>query len=363
MTLCHRDPRILPGAAVVCLLAILAASAPALGQAPPAAPAENPPAGKWSGTVTLPGDRAYTAVFRFERTPDGGWNGAVYPNLESQEPIQPQSLAISGTAITMRWQSDQLSAVAIFTGNYQSWTDAIRGVLMVSDLNMPLMLARVVPPAAEGPLAGEAPPEEPARIRHTTRFAATGHASYWHPIYVLKDDKRNINDITSSSFGWQAGAQWYVLDGLALCARYAQGGLGFDSNEKNLDLFGYTGDEFMDIKGPEVALKAYLGNQLMRDSRLNPYLTFVGGRYDWSVGSDGRGSEPVAIQEEPLEGTNYGFGAGVGTEYAFNGRLALELEWLWRYFMTEDEEKWANVDELWTNTHAWALSLGLVVGF
>ncbi len=358
----HGNPRILLGVVAGCLLAAAVTTVPAWGQtAPP--PPQDPIAGKWTGTVTLPGGRAYEPVIRFERTPEGGWNAAVYASAASEEPIQPQSLSISGTAVTMRWQSAQLSAQAILTGNYQSWNDVIRGVLMVSDLNLPIQLERVPPPTAEPELGGEEIPEEPARIRHSTRFAVVGRAAYWNPIYILKDNVRNINDITTHEFGWDAGLQWYIMDGLALCARYVQGGLGFDTNQKNLALFGFTGDEFLEFKGPEISLKAYLGNQLVPTSDFNPYLTAYIGSFDWSLGGNGRGSTPVSLQEEPLEDTSVGFGAGLGTEYALSGRLAIEVEWLWRYFMTEDKNKWTDIEHLWTNTHAWTLSLGAVIGF
>ena len=54
---------------------------------------------------------------------------------------------------------------------------------------------------------------------------------------------------------------------------------------------------------------------------------------------------------------------GLGTEYELNKDMSLEFEWLWRYFLTEDEVKWNPVDDTWSNTHAWSLSLGLTYGF
>jgi opacity protein-like surface antigen len=65
----------------------------------------------------------------------------------------------------------------------------------------------------------------------------------------------------------------------------------------------------------------------------------------------------------PFEGDDLAFAFGAGTEYELSSSLTLEFEWLWRYFMTEDEKLWPDVDGMWSNTHAWSLSAGVTYGF
>ena len=73
-------------------------------------------------------------------------------------------------------------------------------------------------------------------------------------------------------------------------------------------------------------------------------------------------SLPFAAEiEQGLVG-DIAVGVGIGTEYQLNSSMVLEFEWMWRYFLTEDEKKW-DVDETWSNTHAWNLSVGLTYGF
>ena len=75
------------------------------------------------------------------------------------------------------------------------------------------------------------------------------------------------------------------------------------------------------------------------------------------------GTETIVLDRQPLEGTDFAFMFGIGTEYEISSRFCLEFEWAWRYFMTEDEDIWPEPDDFWTNTHAWNLSLGLTWGF
>jgi opacity protein-like surface antigen len=102
---------------------------------------------------------------------------------------------------------------------------------------------------------------------------------------------------------------------------------------------------------------------ILPGSRFNPYVIGAIGKTSWDLGSDGRGSTPVAIDDEPLEGDDWAFGGGLGTEYGINGHLGIEAEWLWSYFLTEDTQKWEDNVSQWTNTHAYRLSLGIIYWF
>ena len=70
-----------------------------------------------------------------------------------------------------------------------------------------------------------------------------------------------------------------------------------------------------------------------------------------------------AILDEPVEGSDYMAGAGLGLEYPFSNRFMVLAEWIWRYILTEDKNKWTDVNQGWTNTHAWDVSLGLMIEF
>jgi len=87
------------------------------------------------------------------------------------------------------------------------------------------------------------------------------------------------------------------------------------------------------------------------------------GRTQWEVTSGDRGTDVLELDLNLLEGTDWSFFFGLGTEYALNERLALEFELLWRYFQTQDDTLWEDTDAQWSNTHVWALSAGLTFGF
>ena len=202
-----------------------------------------------------------------------------------------------------------------------------------------------------------------ARHKHPHLLAVSAHGGWRLPVRVLKEDKRNINDIMSSTVGFDAGLRCYPLDGLALGARYARGGLDMTANALDLGRFpNLTGDEYLKLDSYTVWLSAYLGNALLPDSRYNPYLTLSASRYDWAFTRGGRGDEPYVILETPVEGQDMGLAGGIGCEYALGDRLWLETEWSWNYVFTELDRS-DDVFSVWTNTHYWNLGLGLVLGF
>jgi len=201
-----------------------------------------------------------------------------------------------------------------------------------------------------------------ARHKHPHLLAVSAHGGWRVPVRILKENKRNINDIMSSAAGFDAGLRCYPLDGLALGARYARGGLDLTANALDLARFGLTGDEYLKLDSYAVWLSAYLGNALLPDSRFNPYLTLSVSRYDWAFTQGGRDGEPYVILETPVEGKDIGLAGGIGCEYALSDRLWLETEWSWNYVFTELDRS-DDVFSVWTNTHYWNLGLGLVLGF
>ncbi|MCP4292292.1 MAG: porin family protein [bacterium] len=206
----------------------------------------------------------------------------------------------------------------------------------------------------------------PARIRHLHNFAVTGRLSYWAAMHMVKDETYNINSITTGQLNFDLSGRWFAMDNFSIFARYYKGGLGFSDEESKLAPFqslGLNSDSTMKLNGWEFGVTGYLGNAISESMKFNPYLTASFGKATWEVNSSGSGSDIIAIDDRPLEGKDWAAGFGIGTEYEINSSFNLEFEWMWRYFMTEDEFTWVNVDEHWTNTHAWALSLGVTYMF
>lgn len=333
---------------------------------PVLAQAADPLQGRWEGSLSLPGGETMPVVLRLDQSGDGNWGGHVLATTAEGEDISLRSLSISGSAISFRFQSPNLPAAVFFSGNYQSWDDALKGVFVMSGQSLPIRFSRFVetPTPGAGELALPESDEVPTGFRrHVGHFGISGRGSYAYPIYVIREDTRNINDITTSSSSWSAGARWYIMDAFALFGRYYSGGLAFRTNDANLALFGFTGDEFLEMSGIEGGFNIYIGNSLLGDSKFNPYVTFAVGKLDWSVGMDGRGSEVFAILEEPVAGNDFTIGAGLGTEYPLSNHLVFEFEWYWRYVFTEDDTRWDDVVNQWTNTHLWDMSFGLVINF
>lgn len=222
--------------------------------------------------------------------------------------------------------------------------------------------------AAAGDTTVAASPDSPdatpaaARRKHPHLLAVSAHGGWRVPVRILKENKRNINDIMSSATGFDAGLRCYLLDGMAMGARYARGGLDLTDNAQDLARFGLTGDEYLKLDSYSVWFSAYLGNALLPDSRFNPYLTLSASRYDWAFTRGGRDGETYVILETPVVGKDVGLAGGVGCEYALGNRLWLETEWSWNYIFTELDRS-DGVFSAWTNTHYWNLGLGLVLGF
>jgi hypothetical protein len=261
-----------------------------------------------------------------------------------------------------------------FWGRYDEERDRVRGSLSKGGSSQPLAFERTSP----GPesLRDDFDTRRPLVRKHDYRFAVTVRGARWVPLYVMKEKVRNINDITSPTFSFDAGLRFHLLDYLALQARMVRGGVGLDTNARNLGLFHpetipqgdglsrpLTTDAFIALDGYEFSLVTFLGQSIMPDSKFNPYLIAVMGRTDWELNSDGRSGEIIAIADVPLTGTDWTFGGGLGTEYAVSKRFGLELEWVWAYTTTQDETKWEDITFQWTSQHVFRLSLGGIVWF
>lgn len=236
---------------------------------------------------------------------------------------------------------------------------------------------------ADTAAAPEALAEVPTgRLRHPMLLAAS--ASYVHllPIHILKQEVYDINDLTKAGTGVMGDVRLYVLDGLALSAGAIRSGFGlrndqpdrmyninrkFSNDERALG-DTITVSNYIKLDGVFVNLTAYLGNQLTPGSRFDPYLRASLMYYDWALLKNGRGSNPVTWQDEPIEGKDLGYGLGIGTEYNLDRKLSLDLQMLWGYVRSGDQIKWEGFQDnltksyFWTNTHFWNLSLGMVVG-
>jgi len=219
--------------------------------------------------------------------------------------------------------------------------------------------------------AQPSPSEEVLVRRHPRPFGVSARGSYLLPVKILKENQRNINDLFKPNTAFDAGVCWYPLDGLRVAARAMRGGLKMTDNA--YDLRGHlppanspfsvtpplTPSTFLKMDTVSLSLSAFLGNALFPGSRFNPYLTGMGSRASWKLSVDGRSGAAHEILDVPLEGTNFGVGGGLGTEYDLSGPLMLDFEWTWQYVFTSMDSQFPE----WTNTHFWDLSLGLIYTF
>lgn len=212
--------------------------------------------------------------------------------------------------------------------------------------------------------------------KHPSLLAISVSGEHMIPLNVLKELVYDINDLKKASFGFGVGVRAYVLDGLALSLNGRTNTIGFvDDRTEEMALISaqlddhtpLTPDAGIKMDGVSLALTAYVGKQLMPDSRFNPYVSGAFLYYDWAVTDDGRDGTVLTYQGLPLEGSDPGVGFGIGTEYALGEKLLLDLGLMWNFVLTGDEVKYVgfestNGSQYWTNTHWWGLSLGLVLG-
>jgi len=330
----------------------------------------NPLSGSWAARSSAE-DEARQLKLELGRDSTSKVSGTITDTGTDQTTVL-RDIGFDDNTVAFNFRPEGAPFLASFWGRYIPEDDEIKGSLSLGGRSQPLTFKRVGR-APGATVDYYVPPPRPRK--HFSSLGASARLAYWHPLHILRDDVRNINDITTSSAGFDLGARYYVMDSFGVQVRYFRGGLGFDTNETNLDLFAadgpqgagiapaITADSYLSLSGFELTLMGYIGPMMFPTSRFNPYVIGVAGKTSWELGSDGRGSTPVAIYDVPVEGDDWEFGGGLGTEYAINGRLGIEAEWLWSYFLTEDVKKWEDNTEQWTNTHAYRFSLGVIYWF
>ena len=174
----------------------------------------------------------------------------------------------------------------------------------------------------------------------------------------------NINTLTSKDTAFDGTLKFFVLDDFNIFIRGYHGGQNFTDDQKigNYQEIGLTSESYLKLDGYEVGVQGYLGNILFPNSKFNPYLTGAFGKSTWELTRGERGTEVIEILDAPVEGTDWAIAAGLGSDYELRSNLQIEMEFLWRYILTEDEVLWEDPDHFWSNTHVWSLSLGLTWG-
>ena len=336
--------------------------------------AERPVLGAWAARPDKDDKERFIQI---EIQPDGDNYRGTLTDTGTDATVALRDLFVNDdeNSLSFNFRFEGAPFMSSFWGRYNEERDRLQGSMSIGGRSQRMVFERTSP----GPdsITDEfATDKKPLAQKHFHKFAVVAHGSLWNPLYVLKEKERNINDITTSTYAFDVGVRYHLLDYVAVQARYVHGGVGFDTNETNLGLFdpvdGAQGsginralntDSYMKMDGYEFSVVGYLGQSLFPQSRFNPYIMGIAGMTDWAVTEGERGTEPIAIFEEPLEGSDYTFGLGLGTEYAVSNRFGLEFEWNWAYTLTEDEELWSDVKTQWSNQHVYRFSVGGIFWF
>lgn len=329
---------------------------------PAAAMAGTTPAGQWIGEVKTPEGDKVDIHLTLEKS-GSVWSGTLEDPTIGVTTVT--DLKVSDTWISFTFKPESAPFPLHFTGSYIAGDDRVSGTFSLHGNSRFVKFKRVPGSEVVVLAAGEEPPE-PSRLRHDYTFGLTGRFSYWAPLHVVQDDVYTLNDLTVGTLNFDATFKWMAADGFAVFARYYQGGHNYTDKPLKLEPFadlGITSETYLKLDGIEIGFMGYLGNTMMRNSKFNPYLTAAIGQTSWELNESGRGSEVVVDGLTPFEGDDMSVSFGIGTEYELTTKMALEFEWMWRYFLTEDEEKWSDTENVWSNTHAWGLSAGFTYGF
>jgi hypothetical protein len=348
------DPRV----RYVFLLTFLALAAwlPALAYA------GSSPAGEWEGKMKTPDDEEVAILLTITKD-DADWSGSL--ESDAIGPTSVTDLKVTDTRISFTFQPEGAPFPAHFSGSYIAGDDRVTGTFSLRG-NSRFVKFQRVPGSEEVPLAEGEEPREPARIRHDHTLALSARANYWAALHVTKDEKIKINTLTDNDVNFDAALNWFVVDEFDLFVRAFRGGQKFGGDEAEMESFasiGLSEDSYLKLDGFEVGVRGYLGDVMMRKSNFNPYLTATGGIVQWELTEGSRGSDPVVVEQNALEGDAGSFSFGIGAEYEIGRSLDIEFEWAWRYMMTGDETKWPDSETTWSNTHSWVVSLGVMFGF
>lgn len=339
---------------LVVLIAALASSLPC--------PAANDPSGDWVGKVKTPDGREAEIRLTLDKVTDG-WAATLADTTMGA--VTLTNVMVADHRISFTFQPAGVPYPAHFFGDYDPLEDKVSGTFSVRGTSRFVKFKRA-PLMTPEELAATAAPKVPARIRHDYRLGAGGRIAFWAPVHVVKDEITNISTTTTGAMGMSLALKLYLQDGFCLFGRMYRGGQGFTDNQGKIGRFqdiGLTSASYLKLDGWEFGITGFLGNKILKTSAFNPYMTATAGRTSWEVTRDGRGSEVLVLERYPLEGTDFCFGIGLGTEYEINQRLQLEFELMWQFLMTKDETRWPADNNTWANTHVWALSVGATYGF
>ncbi len=320
------------------------------------------PAGQWVGEVKTPdGDKV---DINLSLSKEGNnWTGTLEDPTIGETTVS--NLKVTETRISFTFKPASAPFPLHFSGSYVAGDDRVTGTFSLHG-NSRFVRFKRVPGSEVDPSAASAEPKVPARLRHDYTFGVTARASYWLALHVTQDDVLTMNDLTRGTPNFDATVKWFVMDEFNVFVRYYRGGFNYTDDPLKLDPFsgfGLNGESYLQLDGIEIGGMGYLGNIMMPDSNFNPYLSGAIGQASWSLNESGRGSTVLTEGLNPFEGDNMAFTFGVGTEYEINQKMALEFEWAWRIFMTEDDEKWPDTETVWSNSHAWSMSAGFTMGF
>ncbi len=318
------------------------------------------PAGEWVGKIKGPNKKDVEIKLALDNA-GGTWKAALTDTTLGQTTLS--DVRVSGNSVSFKFQPEGVPYPATFAGLYDPEHDRLSGTFAVRGTSRFVKFKRI----SGGDMVIEASeePKEPARIRHDYRLGLSGRLSQWASLHVVKDNVYNINASTKAALNYDGAVKFFVKDGFAVIGRYYRGGQNMSDDPAlsgQWPQLGISSDSYITLDGWEVAVTGYLGNKIMKKSKFNPYLTGGAGVVSWELNRDGRGSDIVVLDRVPMQGDDLAFSAGLGTEYEINQKFQLEFEVVWRFFKTEDDVVWPDVDNTWSNTHAWSISFGGTYG-
>ncbi len=318
------------------------------------------PAGEWTGTMRTPDGQEVEILLKLDKQ-GSAWTGSLESEAIGETAVT--GLKVTDTRISFTFKPEGAPFPAHFSGSYIAGDDRVTGTLSLRGNSRFIKFNRV-PGSETVVLAAGQEPAAPARIRHDYKFAITARASYWAALHVVKDEHYTMNNLTVGDWGFDGTLSYFLLDGFNVFIRGYRGSQRTSSDQSKLDNYndlGFVSQSTWKLDGVEFGIKGYLGNIMMRNSKFNPYLTAAGGVVQWELTKAERGTEVIALDGKAFKGDDMAVAFGIGTEYEISKSIALEFEWLWRYFMTEDDTQWPT--DTFSNTHAWALSFGATIGF
>jgi opacity protein-like surface antigen len=328
--------------------------------APIGALAGTSPAGEWTGTMRTPDGQEVEILLKLDQQ-GSVWSGTLQSDAIGETAVT--GLKVSDTRISFTFKPEGAPYPAHFSGSYIAGDDRVTGTLSLRGNSRFIKFNRV--PGSEAVvLAAGQEPVEAARIRHDYNLAVTARASYWAALHVVKDEQYSMNNLTVGDWSFDGTLRYYIMDGFNIFVRGYRGTQKTSSDQVKLDQYndlGLVSQSVWKLDGIEFGIMGYLGNIMMRNSKFNPYLTATGGIVQWELTQGARGTEVLSLDGVSFKGEDPSVALGFGTEYELSKSIALEFEWLWRYFMTGDDTKWP--EDTFSNTHAWSFSFGATIGF